>query len=87
MTKKKEMNIKEPDIPEILQQHKASGIFYIPGYGILTLFKSVRDKIIILDSMRTELLIYEKEREILAEQRVLKILNTDINKSKPGYVA
>jgi hypothetical protein len=91
-TKKNEMNTNlintEPDLKKIEQffkKNRMSGLIYVENVGILTLFAKERDKLLLLDSMRTELQTYEKERDAICEQRVYKKIKELNPQNSPSY--
>lgn len=87
MANKKEEKIKKEgdEITTFLKSKKISGIFYIPDYGMGVYYKTPKERIVLVDEMRTELQKYEKERELLIEQDIYSKVNKSQTTKIPSY--
>ena len=55
---------------EFLKKNKISGIFFIPGYGSVTIFRNEVDKLVILDHANLEQEVENKKREDEIKHRI-----------------
>jgi hypothetical protein len=73
-------------IEEFLTKNKISGLFYIPGRGTFSMFDNDKDKLLLLEHARIELVAREKLIEKEANAMIAILSNESKTKSTQGYV-